>query len=95
MARDLFTSNQVSDVTIMLLESNSAVLHFLFDCFLPQMISILLVCFQGFFPGLGDSEAMFVGLLETFGFHLVNDSFSLLVDMWQPPSKSWLILEVI
>ena len=95
MTCDLLMSNQILDVAIAGLESNSTVLRLQFDSIFPQMITVLPVCFQSFFPSLGDAKPTFVCPLEMFGLHLFDDSRSLIVDTWQPPKKGWFFLEVI
>ena len=95
MTSDLLMSTQILDVIITLLKSHPAVLHLLANRIFPETVAIFLVCLQGLLPRLGDSKAMFVSPLEMFGLHLFDDGLSLLVDMWCPPNKSWLFLEVI
>ena len=88
-------SLQILDVTITLLKSHSTIFHLLLCRVFPKMVAIFFIDFQGLLPCLGDSKAMFVSPLEMFGLCLFNDGLSLLVDMWCPPNKSWLFLEVV
>ena len=95
MTRDLLTSNSILGVAITRLESNSAVFHLPFDCIFPEVVTVLLVCFQSSLPRLGNAKPMFVCPLEMFGLHLVDDGLPLLADKWWPPSKGWLFLGVV
>ena len=95
MTCNFFVSNKIFDVAIAGLESNSTVLRLQFDSIFPQMITVLPVCFQSFFPSLGDAKPTFVCPLEMFGLHLVDDGLPLLADKWWPPSKGWLFLGVV
>jgi hypothetical protein len=76
-------------------EGNTNVLHFLGNGVSPEGITILLIKLKGFFDGLRQFNAKFMGLFQIMGVPLSykrNNAVPLPQNMRNPPVESWFMV---